>query len=65
MADSVLSLKLRTPDRRFNDDYLERTLHPIAPHLHKMWLEIASQTHTRYDTGLKLFSADRLDDRVL
>jgi hypothetical protein len=65
MAYSVLSLKLRIPDRRFNDDYLERTLDPIAPPLHKMWLEIASQTRTRDAIGLKLFSADRLDDRVL
>lgn len=30
----------------FNDDYLERTLDPIAPHVHKMWLEIASQART-------------------
>jgi hypothetical protein len=65
MAYSVLSLKLRIPDRRFNDDYLERTLDPIAPPLHKMWLEIASQTRTRDDIGLKLFSADRLEDRLL
>ncbi len=52
MVYSVLSLKLGIPDHRFNANYLERTLDLIAPHLHKMWLEIASRTRTRYDTGI-------------